>query len=207
MDSVTAFAQRYDFPFDRFQLEAMEALAVGRSALVAAPTGAGKTIVGEFCLFMALEKGGRSFYTTPIKALSNQKYRDLCAHYGQDKIGLLTGDNSINGDAPIVVMTTEVLRNMIYEQSPGLNGLLYVVLDEVHYLGDLSRGMVWEEIIITLSPSVTIASLSATVSNAEEFGAWLASVRNGCDVVISEVRPVPLDHSYAIGHKLYPMFK
>ena len=104
-------------------------------------------------------------------------------------------------------MTTEVLRNMIYEQSPGLNGLLYVVLDEVHYLGDLSRGMVWEEIIITLSPSVTIASLSATVSNAEEFGAWLASVRNGCDVVISEVRPVPLDHSYAIGHKLYPMFK
>lgn len=207
MDSVTAFAQQFDFPLDRFQLEAMEALASGRSALVAAPTGAGKTLVGEFCLYQALEKGGRAFYTTPIKALSNQKYRDLCAHYGEETVGLLTGDNSINGDAPIVVMTTEVLRNMIYEQSPGLNGLLYVVLDEVHYLGDEGRGMVWEEVIISLSPSVTIASLSATVSNAEEFGAWLASVRNGCEVVISEVRPVPLDHSYAVGQKLYPMFK
>lgn len=207
MDSVTAFAQQFDFPLDRFQLEAMEALARGRSALVAAPTGAGKTVVGEFCLYQALQKGGRAFYTTPIKALSNQKYRDLCAQYGEETIGLLTGDNAINGDAPIVVMTTEVLRNMIYEQSSGLQGLLYVVLDEVHYLGDQGRGMVWEEVIISLSQSVTIASLSATVSNAEEFGAWLASVRNGCEVVISEVRPVPLDHSYAIGQKLYPMFK
>ncbi|WP_336249832.1 DEAD/DEAH box helicase [Stomatohabitans albus] len=207
MDSVTAFAQQFDFPLDRFQLEAMEALAQGRSALVAAPTGAGKTIVGEFCLYEALQKGGRAFYTTPIKALSNQKYRDLCAQYGDERVGLLTGDNAINGDAPLVVMTTEVLRNMIYEQAPGLEGLMYVVLDEVHYLGDQGRGMVWEEVIISLSHSVTIASLSATVSNAEEFGAWLASVRNGCEVVISEVRPVPLDHTYAIGHKFYPMFK
>lgn len=207
MDDVQAFRAHYAFDFDRFQIDAMESLAMGRSVLVAAPTGAGKTIVGEFCLFLALQRGGRAFYTTPIKALSNQKYRDLCATYGEDKVGLLTGDNSINGDAPIVVMTTEVLRNMIYEQASGLNGLLYVVLDEVHYLGDIGRGMVWEEVIISLSPAITIASLSATVSNAEEFGAWLASVRNGCDVVISEVRPVPLDHSYAIGQRLYPMFK
>ena len=145
--------------------------------LVAAPTGSGKTLVGEFAVHLALARGGKCFYTTPIKALSNQKFADLTRRYGADKVGLLTGDNTINGEAPIVVMTTEVLRNMLYAGSGTLIGLQYVVMDEVHYLADRSRGAVWEEVIIHLPESVSVVSLSATVSNAEEFGDWLATVR------------------------------
>ena len=206
-DVVASFAATLDFPLDGFQAEAVRALAEGRSVLVAAPTGAGKTLVGEFALWHAQQRGRRAFYTTPIKALSNQKFHDLRALHGEANVGLLTGDNSINGDAPLVVMTTEVLRNMIYEQSGALDGLDSVVLDEVHYLADRDRGAVWEEVIIQLPPAVSIAALSATVSNAEEFGAWLAEARSGCDVVISELRPVPLEHHYAINDRLYPMFR
>jgi ATP-dependent RNA helicase HelY len=167
MGFVDDFEQSYGFEFDPFQRRACEALEGRSSVLVAAPTGAGKTVVGEFAAWLAESKGGKTFYTTPIKALSNQKYGDFLGIYGPDRVGLLTGDNSINGDAALVVMTTEVLRNMIYEDSDALTGLRYVVLDEVHYLQDPYRGAVWEEILIHLPVDVQIVSLSATVSNAE----------------------------------------
>lgn len=186
------FEQLFDFPLDDFQIEASLALESGQSVLVAAPTGAGKTVVGEFATHLALATGKKAFYTTPIKALSNQKYNDLVRRYGNDNVGLLTGDTTINGEAPIVVMTTEVLRNMIYAESSTLNTLGYVVMDEVHYLADRFRGAVWEEVIIHLDQSVRLVSLSATVSNAEEFGEWLAAVRGDTKVVVSERRPVPL---------------
>jgi ATP-dependent RNA helicase HelY len=186
------FRTGYPFPLDPFQVRACEALQDGRSVLVAAPTGSGKTVVGEFAVHLALAEGRKCFYTTPIKALSNQKYADLVARYGSDRVGLLTGDNSVNGDADVVVMTTEVLRNMLYARSRTLAGLAYVVMDEVHYLADRFRGAVWEEVIIHLPESVLLVSLSATVSNAEEFGEWLITVRGETEVVVEEHRPVPL---------------
>src|SRR6195952_4864622 len=173
------FRSGYQFELDDFQLRSCEALEDGYAVLVCAPTGAGKTVVGEFGVHLALAAGQKCFYTTPIKALSNQKYNDLVARYGPARVGLLTGDNSVNADAPIVVMTTEVLRNMLYVSSMSLVDLGYVVMDEVHYLGDRFRGGVWEEVIIHLPASVRMVSLSATVSNAEEFGEWLGSVRGG----------------------------
>ena len=203
---LDAFAARFPFALDRFQREGIAALVDGRSVLVAAPTGAGKTVVGEFAVWYALQRGGKAFYTTPIKALSNQKHADLVRAHGAGNVGLLTGDRAVNGDAPIVVMTTEVLRNMLYEGSPTLAGLHFVVLDEVHYLADAERGAVWEEVIVQLPQSVQLACLSATVSNAEELGAWLAEVREGCDVVITDLRPVPLEHHWFVGDRLYPMF-
>ena len=173
---------------------------------MAAPTGSGKTVVGEFAVHLALAEGRKCFYTTPIKALSNQKYGDLVRRYGSAKVGLLTGDNSINGEAPVVVMTTEVLRNMLYGGSATLDGLGYVVLDEVHYLADRFRGAVWEEVIIHLAEPVRVVALSATVSNAEEFGDWLTQVRGGTTVIVDEHRPVPLwQHVLAEGH-LYDLF-
>ncbi len=178
----------------------------GASVLVAAPTGAGKTVVGEFAAWLAMNRGGKTFYTTPIKALSNQKYGDFLEMHGGANVGLLTGDNSLNGDAPVVVMTTEVLRNMIYEDSAALAGLRYVVLDEVHYLQDPYRGAVWEEILIHLPVDVQIVSLSATVSNAEEFGEWLQTLRGRTEVIIEEKRPVDLEHWYFAGDELLPMF-
>jgi len=204
---VAAFVAGLGFALDGFQQEAIDLLLSGSDVLVAAPTGAGKTVVGEFACDHALRTGGRAFYTTPIKALSNQKYRDLVEKHGADAIGLLTGDRSINGRAPIVVMTTEVLRNMIYEADPVLSDLRYVVLDEVHYLADRERGAVWEEVIIQLPLHVRIAALSATVSNAEVFGAWLDLVRSGCRLVIEERRPVPLRHHYFVNGRVYDTFK
>ncbi|HET7820744.1 MAG TPA: DEAD/DEAH box helicase, partial [Ornithinibacter sp.] len=171
------FTAGLDFPLDEFQVQACTAVEEGKGVLVAAPTGAGKTIVGEFAVHLALATGRKAFYTTPIKALSNQKYHDLVRVHGADKVGLLTGDSSVNGEAPVVVMTTEVLRNMMYAGSRTLDGLGYVVMDEVHYLADRFRGAVWEEVIIHLPEHVQVVSLSATVSNAEEFGDWLAEVR------------------------------
>jgi ATP-dependent RNA helicase HelY len=206
-DARTDFVAALGFTPDPFQVAALDALDQGCSVLVAAPTGAGKTVVGEYCCHVAVTDGGKCFYTTPIKALSNQKYRDLCRTYGESQVGLLTGDRSVNGDAPVVVMTTEVLRNMIYEASDTLRGLRFVVLDEVHFLADRSRGAVWEEVIIQLPPTVQLASLSATVSNAEEVGEWLAEVRHGCDVVIEERRPVPLRHHYFVNDRIHPTFR
>ncbi|HKD99147.1 MAG TPA: DEAD/DEAH box helicase, partial [Micromonosporaceae bacterium] len=208
---LTAFAADLPFELDPFQREACEALEDGGGVLVCAPTGAGKTVVGEFAVHLALRAGrGRPrrkcFYTTPIKALSNQKFHDLVERHGADRVGLLTGDNSINGDAPVVVMTTEVLRNMLYAGSPTLDGLGYVVMDEVHYLADRFRGAVWEEIIIHLPQSVTLVSLSATVSNAEEFADWLTTVRGSTTVVVSEHRPVPLWQHMLVGKRMFDLF-
>src|SRR3954465_1132245 len=204
--SLRDFAAGYDFPFDDFQQHACEALEDGHGVLVAAPTGAGKTIVGEFAAFLPLSTGGKCFYTTPIKALSNQKFHDLVERHGAENVGLLTGDNAANGDAPVVVMTTEVLRNMLYAQSPALRGLSYVVMDEVHYLADRFRGAVWEEVILHLPDRVTLVSLSATVSNAEEFGEWLQEVRGDTTVIVEEHRPVPLWQEVLVGRRLYDLF-
>ncbi|MEX2458499.1 MAG: DEAD/DEAH box helicase [Actinomycetota bacterium] len=205
MESIERFAARYPFPLDDFQRRAIEGLALGESVLVAAPTGSGKTVVAEYAVEHALEGGRKAFYTTPLKALSNQKFGDFVARYGASKVGLLTGDNSINSEAQVVVMTTEVLRNMLYEQSPTLTGLQYVVLDEVHYLQDPYRGAVWEEILIHLPLSVSVVCLSATVSNAEEFGEWIGTLRGTTRVVIEERRPVPLEHLYLVGSDLLPI--
>ena len=200
------FAGLYSFGLDDFQVRACREVEDGRGVLVAAPTGSGKTVVGEFAVFAALTQGRKAFYTTPIKALSNQKYRDLVARHGAEAVGLLTGDHSVNGDAPIVVMTTEVLRNMIYAASPALVGLGYVVMDEVHYLADRSRGAVWEEVIIHLPESVNVISLSATVSNAEEFGDWLQTVRGETTIIVEEKRPVPLFQHVMVGRQILPLF-
>jgi ATP-dependent RNA helicase HelY len=194
----SAFEAALGFPPDPFQARAFDAIDDGHSVLVAVPTGAGKTVVAEYAVARALEQGDKAFYTTPIKALSNQKYRDFVGAYGAGSVGLLTGDNSINPDASVVVMTTEVLRNMIYEGSDTLDRLGVVVLDEVHYLQDPYRGAVWEEVIIHLAPEVRLVCLSATVSNAEEFGAWVRTVRGGTEVVIDDHRPVELHHLYAV---------
>ena len=200
------FEQSLGFELDPFQLEACRSVEAGRGVLVAAPTGAGKTVVGEFAVYMALERGLKAFYTTPIKALSNQKYTELSASYGAENVGLLTGDTSINPDAPVVVMTTEVLRNMLYANSDTLDDLGYVVMDEVHYLADRFRGAVWEEVIIHLGSDVQLVSLSATVSNAEEFGAWLDTVRGDTDVVVTEHRPVPLWQHVMVGRDILDLF-
>lgn len=200
------FAEGFPFELDPFQIEACNALENGKGVLVAAPTGAGKTIVGEFAVYLVINSGGKCFYTTPIKALSNQKFSELSQKYGESKVGLLTGDTSINSEAQIVVMTTEVLRNMIYSNSKTINDLKYVVMDEVHYLADKFRGAVWEEILIHLSDAVQVISLSATVSNAEEFGEWLQTVRGETEVIVSEVRPVPLYQHVLFGNRLLDLF-
>ncbi|WP_460744605.1 DEAD/DEAH box helicase [Mariniluteicoccus endophyticus] len=200
------FAAAYGFDFDDFQRTACEVIEGGSGVLVAAPTGAGKTIAGEFAVFLAVQQGRKAFYTTPIKALSNQKFNDLVRRYGADNVGLLTGDSSINSEAPIVVMTTEVLRNMIYAGSSTLQNLGYVVMDEVHYLADRFRGAVWEEVIIGLAESVQLVALSATVSNAEEFGDWLREVRGEVEIVVSERRPVPLYQHVLVGRKVHDLF-
>jgi ATP-dependent RNA helicase HelY len=186
------------FALDPFQVEAIAALDAGQSVLVAAPTGSGKTVVAEHAVARALAEGGKAFYTTPIKALSNQKYHDLVAVHGPDRVGLLTGDNAIAGDAPVVVMTTEVLRNMIYAGSPALRGLRYVVLDEVHYLQDAYRGPVWEEVIVHLPADVRLVCLSATVSNADELVAWLSTVRGPTAQVLEARRPIELTNTYLV---------
>ena len=212
---LAEFAAGLEFALDPFQQAACEALERGNSVLVCAPTGAGKTVVGEFAVHLALTSAGgdagggalrKVFYTTPIKALSNQKYHDLVRVHGADRVGLLTGDTSVNGEAPVVVMTTEVLRNMLYAGSRTLTGLSYVVMDEVHYLADRFRGAVWEEVIIHLPASVSLVSLSATVSNAEEFADWLVTVRGETEVVVSEHRPVPLWQHMLVGRRMFDLF-
>ncbi|MGV2983628.1 DEAD/DEAH box helicase [Microbacterium sp. AGC85] len=204
---TAAFAARQSFDLDEFQVEGCHALERGNSVLVAAPTGAGKTIVGEFAIHLAMQTPkDKAFYTTPMKALSNQKFRELVDVYGADQVGLLTGDTNINGNARIVVMTTEVLRNMIYADSAALADLRYVIMDEVHYLADRFRGAVWEEVIIHLPAQVRLVSLSATVSNAEEFGDWLDTVRGDTEVIVSETRPVPLEQHVLVRDDLLPLF-
>ncbi len=195
------FLSGLDYAPDDFQIRAMDSLDSDASVLVAAPTGSGKTLIAEYGIARARSQNKRAFYTTPIKALSNQKFRDLGAMYGAHNVGLVTGDNAVNADAPVVVMTTEVLRNMIYASSHRLDGLGVVILDEVHYLQDAYRGPVWEEVIIQLDQEVQFVCLSATVSNAAEVGEWLTTVRGRTDVVVETTRPIELVHHFAFHDK------
>ncbi len=196
-----AFEASLPFSLDGFQIEALDALDRGNSVVVAAPTGSGKTVVAEYAVAMALHERKRAFYTTPIKALSNQKFRDLSERYGSANVGLLTGDTSVNDTAPIVVMTTEVLRNMLYANSRGLSDLRFVVMDEVHYLQDTYRGPVWEEVIISTPMEVDLVCLSATVSNAHDLADWVSSVRGATSVVVHTERPVELTQLFMVGHR------
>ena len=195
------FLASLSYPPDPFQIRSMDSIDADASVLVAAPTGSGKTLIAEYAIARARSMGLRAFYTTPIKALSNQKFRDLQTLYGAHKVGLVTGDNAINPEAPVVVMTTEVLRNMIYSHSTRLDDLGVVVLDEVHYLQDAYRGPVWEEVIIQLDPEVQLVCLSATVSNADEVSEWLSTVRGRTDVVVETTRPIELVNHFALFDK------
>lgn len=204
---LEAFRAGQRFDLDPFQIAACEVVEAGKSVLVAAPTGAGKTVVAEFAIYRAMQqRSDKVFYTAPMKALSNQKFNELVAEYGAEQVGLLTGDTNINAHARVVVMTTEVLRNMLYADSDLLKDLSCVVMDEVHFLADRFRGAVWEEVIIHLPSRVTMVSLSATVSNAEEFGDWLQAVRGDTEVIVSEERPVPLDQHILMRTKLIDLF-
>ena len=189
------------FTLDRFQEQAIVAIDAGQSVLVAAPTSSGKTVVAERAVELALSAGRRAFYTAPIKALSNQKYRDLSRMFGQERVGLMTGDQVLAPEAPVVVMTTEVLRNMLYAGSDAVTDLAWVVLDEVHFLEDPYRGAVWEEVLLHLAPSVGIVALSATVSNASELGDWVASIRGPTEVIVETRRPVKLRTHYLVAER------
>ncbi len=199
------FCARYDFPLDDFQIRAAETLLDGRSVLVTAPTGSGKTIVAEFAIFDALDRKLQVIYTTPLKALSNQKYRDLLKEYPEERVGLVTGDTSINAKADVVVMTTEILRNILYQNPQRLDSVLYVVVDECHYMNDEDRGTVWEEMIIHAPNHLCFVALSATISNADELVNWISSIHNPMEVIEHLERPVPLKHFYFVGEKMYPV--
>ena len=196
-DLIEKFSDERGLTLDEFQIESCIALEDGLSVLVAAPTGSGKTIIADFSAYLAIQNKTKIIYTTPIKALSNQKYLDFIELYGKENVGLATGDRSINPRASITIMTTEVLRNMIYADITSLKNVTHVVLDEVHYISDRTRGAVWEEIIIQLPFEIDLVCLSATVSNAEEVGDWLTRVRGATKVIIHEIRPVPLTYWYS----------
>ncbi|MDN5559056.1 MAG: DEAD/DEAH box helicase, partial [Ruaniaceae bacterium] len=196
------FRANLPFELDEFQTRACEALERGAGVLVAAPTGSGKTVIAHYGVALAVARGQRAFYTTPIKALSNQKYHELKDQYD---VGLLTGDVSINPDAAVIVMTTEVLRNMLYNAPDAVDDVGLVVMDEVHYLSDRERGPVWEEVLIHLPAEIQVVSLSATVSNAQEFGRWLSVVRGDTEVIVSEKRPVPLWQHVMVAGELYDL--
>ena len=204
LDRYRSFARRYGFPLDEFQDRAVVAILEGHSVIVSAPTGAGKTLVAEFAIHDALAAKRRVAYTTPLKALSNQKYADFCRQFGVAEVGLLTGDVKVNPRAPVLVMTTEILRNMFYTGS--LPGLAHVVLDECHYMGDEGRGTVWEEIIVQAPKDVTLVALSATVANVAEIADWISLVHRPIVPVIHPHRPVPLQYLVAdLSAEIYPM--
>ena len=205
---VDEFEATLPFELDGFQREAIEKLDAGRGGvLVSAPTSSGKTVVAEYAIFRALQTGSKVIYTTPLKALSNQKYHDFVREYGEAMVGLVTGENTINDEAPVVVMTTEILRNLIYEDPKRLDMVHYVVLDEVHYIDDFPRGSVWEEIIIQAPTTIKMVGLSATIGNFKDIADWMAENRGGMETVFHDVRPVELKLWLAIHNRLLPLFK
>ena len=204
----TEFEATLPFKLDPFQREAIEKLDAGTGGvLVSAPTSSGKTVVAEYAIFRALREGTKVIYTTPLKALSNQKYHDFVREYGERTVGLVTGENTINDEAPVVVMTTEILRNLIYEDPKRLDLVKYVVLDEVHYIDDFPRGSVWEEIVIQAPRSIKLVGLSATIGNYREIAEWMAENRGGMETVFHNVRPVELKMWLSIHNRLLPLFK
>jgi ATP-dependent RNA helicase HelY len=205
---VDRFEENLPFELDPFQREAIEKLDAGSGGvLVSAPTSSGKTVVAEYAIFRALREHVKVIYTTPLKALSNQKYHDFTREYGEATVGLVTGENTINDDAPIVVMTTEILRNLIYEDPARLDLVRYVVLDEVHYIDDFPRGSVWEEIVIQAPPTIKLVGLSATIGNYKEIADWMAENRGGMETVFHDVRPVELKMWLAINNRCLPLFR
>src|SRR5947209_1207893 len=214
-ENIQAFIARYPFSLDKFQLDAIAKLAEGQSVLVAAPTGTGKTLVAEYAIWLAQQRGQRVIYTTPLKALSNQKYRDLRELYGYDAVGLVTGDIVEHSRASIVIMTTEVYRNMLLEEGgerfavedasvpSSLADVGFIVFDELHYISDVERGPVWEEAIICSPTQVQLVGLSATVSNAEELASWISRVHRPISLIVHEQRAIPLEHYYFLDNKLY----
>src|ERR1700716_352910 len=208
--TVTSYLREFQesrpWPLDDFQIEAIEKLDTHNGVLVSAPTSSGKTVVADYCNFRALREGSRVIYTTPLKALSNQKYHDFVGEYGAEKVGLVTGENTINDEAPIVVMTTEILRNVIYEDLPRLDPVRYVVLDEVHYIDDFPRGSVWEEVIVQAPSHVKFVGLSATIGNYRELAQWMSENRGPIATVYHEERPTELRLWLAINNRLHPLF-
>src|SRR5437763_2077374 len=212
---IQTFVERYPFPLDPFQLEAIAYLGQRQSVMVAAPTGTGKTIVAEYAIWLAQQRNQRVIYTTPLKALSNQKYRDLRNIYGFDAVGLVTGDIVEHSRASVVIMTTEVYRNMLLEEGgerfsaeenpipSSLADVGFVIFDELHYLSDVGRGPVWEEAIICSPPHLQLVGLSATVSNAEDLASWISRVHRTISLVVHEQRAVPLEHYYFLDNKLH----
>lgn len=202
----------FPFDLDDFQKEAIAALDAGKSVVVCAPTGSGKTLIGEYAIYRALTRGKRVFYTTPLKALSNQKLRDFRQQFGTDMVGLLTGDTSVNRDAPILVMTTEIFRNMLYgtpigEVGTSLTDVEAVVLDECHYMNDRQRGTVWEESIIYCPGEVQLVALSATVANSDQLTDWIGRVHGPTELIYSDFRPVPLQFHFANQKGLFPLLE
>ncbi|MCY7333222.1 MAG: DEAD/DEAH box helicase, partial [Pseudanabaena sp. CAN_BIN31] len=200
----------YPFQLDQFQLEAIAALQAGKSVVVCAPTGSGKTLIGEYAIHAALASNRRVFYTTPLKALSNQKLRDFRQQFGDENVGLLTGDTSVNRDAPILVMTTEIFRNMLYgtpigEVGTSLTDVEVVVLDECHYMNDRQRGTVWEESIVYCPAGVQLVALSATVANSQQLTDWIHKVHGDTELIYSDFRPVPLEHSFCNNKGFFPL--
>ncbi len=200
----------FPFELDDFQQQAIAALEAGRSVVVCAPTGSGKTLIGEYAIYRALKRGRRVLYTTPLKALSNQKLRDFRELFGADNVGLLTGDVSVNRDAPVLVMTTEIFRNMLYgtpigEVGTSLTGVEAVVLDECHYMNDRQRGTVWEESIIYCPPEIQLVALSATVANSDQLTDWIHQVHGPTDLIYSDFRPVPLEFHFCNPKGLFPL--
>jgi superfamily II RNA helicase len=208
--STEQLQEIFPFALDRFQLQAVDALNQGKSVVVCAPTGSGKTLIGEYAIHRAIRQQRRVFYTTPLKALSNQKYRDFCGEFGEDNVGLLTGDISINRDAPVVVMTTEIFRNMLYgtrigEVGTSMIGVESVVLDECHYMNDKQRGTVWEESIIYCPPHIQLVALSATVANSQQLTDWIAAVHGDTELIYSDFRPVPLEFHFVNPKGILPL--
>jgi superfamily II RNA helicase len=200
----------FPFELDKFQHDAIAALNADKSVVVCAPTGSGKTLIGEYAIYKALAKNCRVFYTTPLKALSNQKLRDFRARFGEENVGLLTGDISVNREAPVLVMTTEIFRNMLYgtpigEVGTSLVGVEVVVLDECHYMNDRQRGTVWEESIIYCPPEVQLVALSATVDNSQQLTDWIAKVHGKTELIYSDFRPIPLQFHFCNPKGLFPL--